>query len=88
MGPIALTGGIVYQRSQEYVPRIATILINRGIIQNITTDPVPAEYEIMDVRGLHIVPGMVDSHNHGGDRSNFSVGVQHGEEFFARPEMI
>jgi len=72
--PIAFTGATILPITSEPIED-GTVLIEDGKIVAVGTDlAIPADAEIRDVRGMVIMPGIVDTHSHigqvqGADRS-------------------
>lgn len=58
---VALVGGIVHSLVPGTAPVQATILMDGPVIQAVGPDiMVPADAEIIDLTGLHVIPGLVD----------------------------
>lgn len=55
------------EKAGKVIPN-GTVLLNRGIIQDILTEEeeVPAEYRIIDARGCFVLPGIIEAHCHMG----------------------
>ena len=57
---VALVGGIVHSMVPGTEPGPATVLIEDGAIVAVGTVDIPKEAELVDVTGLHVIPGLVD----------------------------
>src|SRR5918992_1292453 len=54
---------VVDVRSGSVTPD-ATIVVRDGRIVSIGREAAPADLRVVDVRGLHILPGLIDAHTH------------------------
>jgi cytosine/adenosine deaminase-related metal-dependent hydrolase len=68
--PVLLKGGTIVtfdDKTSALVPIVGDLLLNNGIIQNISSSPItpPANAEVIDAKGTIITPGFVDTHRHG-----------------------
>jgi N-acetylglucosamine-6-phosphate deacetylase len=68
---IAVTNGKFFQAGQLVTG--ATILIANGLIQAITTEPIPAGYETVNAEGAYISPGFIDLQIYGSGGNLFSA---------------
>ncbi|MFT7678504.1 MAG: hypothetical protein ACI8QC_002497 [Planctomycetota bacterium] len=58
---VALVGGIVHSLVPGAAPIQATILLDGAVIQAVGPDlEIPAGSEVIDLGGLHVIPGLVD----------------------------
>ncbi len=62
--PSALTHANVLDVRAGDIARDVTIVVRDGTIASIGTDPVPSGYEVVDLDGAYVVPGLVDAHVH------------------------
>jgi N-acetylglucosamine-6-phosphate deacetylase len=61
-----LTGGDVYAPDKTYAP--GAVLLDGTIIQivgPVESVPVPQDCSVIDVKGLRVIPGLIDVHLHG-----------------------
>jgi hypothetical protein len=59
---VALVGGTVHPMTADSEPALATVLIEDGRVTAVGPDvPVPDGAEVIDVAGLHVVPGLIDA---------------------------
>lgn len=58
-----INGKIFNSNTEAFVD--ATVLCEDGFIKDVTRDDVPLDYEIVDLGGKHLIPGLVDVHTHG-----------------------
>jgi len=62
---VALKGGTVHTMLPGEVPRVATVLVRDGLIDAIGADlAVPPGALVLDARGQHLVPGLIDGMVH------------------------
>ena len=64
MRKIAFTNGMIFNSNTEAFVS-ATVLCEDGFISDVTRDEVPYDYEIVDLQGKYLIPGLVDVHTHG-----------------------
>ena len=77
---IKIIGGKVFTPSGA---RKATVIIKDGLISEITGDSVEIpDAEVIDAKGMNVVPGGIDIHIHGGGGHEFIEGT---EEAFKQP---
>ena len=63
-GTIALTGARILTVTRGEIPR-GTILIRNGRIATVIPNvSAPADVEVIDVSGMIVTPGLIDSHSH------------------------
>lgn len=61
----ALTNGIILDGNKDMKPVTdRTILVADGIIIDITDGKIPEGYEVIDLRGRYIMPGLINMHVH------------------------
>lgn len=62
---IIIKNGLVFSGNPE-PPQIKNILIQNGIIRNITTDEIPETQgsKVIDAKGMWVMPGFIDFHTH------------------------
>ena len=59
---LALVGGTVHPLTEGAAPAVATVLVEGGRIRAVGPDlAVPEGARVLDLTGLHIVPGLVDA---------------------------
>ena len=67
---LMLSGGLVIDGTGKK-PYTANVCIHNGKIARITTDTAEAA-ETLDVTGLAVAPGFIDTHTHGGGGNSFA----------------
>lgn len=71
---IKIIGGKVFTPSGA---RKATVIIKDGLISEITGDSVEIpDAEVIDAKGMNVVPGGIDIHIHGGGGHEFIEGTE------------
>ncbi|BAD40897.1 amidohydrolase [Symbiobacterium thermophilum] len=65
MTKLAITGATVYPISRPPMAG-ATLLVGDGKILAVGLVEIPSDAEVVDARGLHLLPGFVDPHTHVG----------------------
>lgn len=64
MKKVAFINGQIFNSvSEEFVS--ATVLCEDGFITDVTRESVPNDFEIVDLCGKYLIPGLVDVHTHG-----------------------
>ena len=72
MRRVAFTNGLIFNsNTEEFVS--ATVLCEDGFIVDVTRDDIPYDYEIVDLNGKHLIPGLVDVHTHGIGGNDFNL---------------
>ena len=64
MRRIAFINGQIFNSNTEAFVS-ATVLCEDGFISDVTRDDVPYGYEIVDLKGKYLIPGLIDVHTHG-----------------------
>lgn len=64
MKKIAFINGQIFNSTTEEFAS-ATVLCEDGFISDVTHDDVPSDYEIVDLDGKYLIPGLIDVHTHG-----------------------
>jgi len=64
--PYALTNSNIFDGVNNRILENATVLVADGKIERIAEAgfPIPAEYEVIDLDGYYLMPGMFDVHTH------------------------
>jgi imidazolonepropionase-like amidohydrolase len=62
--PLALTNAAIVNVRTGAVQRGATVVLRGGRIEAVTTTAAPAGVRAIDLRGRHLVPGLIDAHVH------------------------
>ncbi len=87
MKRIAFVGGMVFDSASETF-KSANVLCEDGFIVDITDATAPSDYEIVDISGKHLMPGLIDVHTHGLGGLDFNFAseaeIQHMTEIYAR----
>jgi len=63
-GSYALVNANLFDGVSERVEENVTVLVSDGKIETIGARSVPAGYEVIDVEGNYLMPGMIDVHTH------------------------
>lgn len=63
-GAYALTNANLFDGVNERISENVTILVSDGKIERIGARDIPDGYEIIDVEGNYLMPGMIDVHTH------------------------
>jgi imidazolonepropionase-like amidohydrolase len=64
-GPYALTNANLFDGVNDSIVENATVLVRDGRIESISRDGnVPRDYEVVDIEGNYLMPGMIDVHTH------------------------
>ena len=77
MRKIAFIGGMVFNsEKEEFAP--ATVLCESGYITDIIEDDffTPCDYEIVDLEGKYLIPGLIDVHTHGIGNYDFNYATE------------
>ena len=77
MRRIAFIGGMVFNsEKEEFAP--ATVLCESGYITDIIEDDffTPCDYEIVDLEGKYLIPGLIDVHTHGIGNYDFNYATE------------
>lgn len=64
MKKIAFINGKVFNTDEESFVN-ANILCEDGYITDISSATAPSDYIVVDLRGKHVIPGLIDVHTHG-----------------------
>ena len=71
---IKIIGGKVFTPAG---PRKATVIIKDGLVSEITGNSVESpDAEVIDAKGMNVVPGGIDIHIHGGGGHEFIEGTE------------
>lgn len=78
--PIVFTGGLIYPVSGDSIPD-GRMIVHQGKIIAIgssTSVAIPANAQLIDVKGKVLIPGLVDTHSHigGGSGADGSAAIQ------------
>ena len=62
----ALTNGHIFDGVKNRIVDDVTVLIADGTIERLAaaSSPLPADYEVIDLDGFYLMPGMFDVHTH------------------------
>lgn len=63
-GSFAFTNANLYDGVNEQITENVTVLVSDGIIESIGATNIPDGYEVIDVEGNYLMPGMIDVHTH------------------------
>ncbi len=87
MSRVAFINGYIFNSDSEAFDR-ASVLCENGAIADITTGDVPSGYEIIDLDGKYLIPGLIDVHTHGlgGLDFNFASAeqIEHMRQIYAK----
>lgn len=76
-GPVAFIHATIWTCGPAGIIEDATLLIDAGQIVAVGRDlPLPANAQIVDVRGMHITPGIIDCHSHFATDGGVNEGTQ------------
>lgn len=76
-GPMAFVHATIWTCGPAGIIEDATLLIDGGRIVAVGRDlPLPANAQIVDVRGMHITPGIIDCHSHFATDGGVNEGTQ------------
>ncbi len=64
MRKVAFINGQIFNSTTEAFVS-ATVLCEDGFITDVTRDEVPYDFEIVDLNGKYLIPGLIDVHTHG-----------------------
>lgn len=64
LGAVAYVGANIWDGTGSATMRGANLVVRDGKIESVSTDAVPAGAKIIDLAGLWIVPGFINSHGH------------------------
>ena len=64
LGAVAYVGANIWDGTGSATMRGANMIVRDGRIESVTTDDVPAGAEIIDMEGMWVVPGFINSHGH------------------------
>jgi len=63
-GRFAMTNANLFDGTSEHITEYVTVLVRDGKIERIGARSVPEGYEVIDVEGNYLMPGMIDAHTH------------------------
>ena len=63
-GEYALTNANLFDGMNNSISEDVTVLVSDGKIERIGAESVPAGYEVIDIEGNYLMPGMIDVHTH------------------------
>ena len=76
-GPVAFVHATIWTCGPAGILEDATLLIDGGRIVSVGRDiPIPANAQIVDVRGMHVTPGIIDCHSHFATDGGVNEGTQ------------
>ena len=77
---LALTHVQVVRVAAQTIDSDATVLISNGKIAAVQSDdtPIPDNYEIIDMQGAYLMPGMIDVHTHLASRAAAKIALWSG----------
>lgn len=75
---LALTNASVVDVRTGQVARNTVIVIRDGRIQSLSADAAPAGARVIDLRGRHVVPGLIDAHVHIGAMPQMRSALESG----------
>ena len=75
---IALTNASVVDVRTGTISRNATVVLRGGRIESIGTAAAPAGARAIDLRGRHVVPGLIDAHVHIGSLPQMRAALESG----------
>ena len=64
LGAVAYVGANIWDGTGSATLRGANMIVRDGRIESVTTNEAPAGAEIIDLAGMWIVPGFINSHGH------------------------
>jgi imidazolonepropionase-like amidohydrolase len=76
--PIALTNASVVNVRNGSIARNSTIVLRGGRIESVGSSAAPAGVRAIDLRGRHVVPGLIDAHVHIGSLSQMRAALESG----------
>ena len=80
MKKVAFVGGKIFNSvSESFVE--ATVLCEDGFISGVTRDSFGDDYEIIDLEGKYLIPGLVDVHTHGIGGYDFNFAKENEIQF-------
>ncbi|MFN5742981.1 MAG: amidohydrolase family protein, partial [Planctomyces sp.] len=76
-GPVAFVHATIWTCGPAGILEDATLLIDGGRIVSVGRDiPIPANAQVVDVRGMHLTPGIIDCHSHFATDGGVNEGTQ------------
>ncbi len=77
---LALMGGILVDVEGKQLLEGQVVLVHGGQIQAITNevDPIPAGYQVIDLEGNYLMPGMIDVHTHLSTLASADIALKSG----------
>ena len=75
---LALTNASVVDVRTGQVARNTVIVIRDGRVQSMSADAAPAGVRVIDLRGRHVVPGLIDAHVHIGAMPQMRSALESG----------
>jgi len=85
-GVYAITGGTVHTVSGSDIAN-GTVIIRNGLIEAVGANvPIPADAAVIDAKGQHVYPGLIDAQTSLGFPSMRPVGRRRGPNLTARPD--
>src|SRR6185503_5369319 len=62
--PLAIVNANVVDVRTGKVNAGATVVLREGRIESVGTGPAPTGIKVLDLRGRHLLPGLIDAHTH------------------------
>src|SRR4051812_4414169 len=85
-GVYAITGGTVHTVSGGDIPN-GTVIVRNGLIEAVGANvALPADAAVIDAKGQHVYPGLIDAQTFLGFPSMRPVGRRRGPNLTARPD--
>jgi imidazolonepropionase-like amidohydrolase len=76
--PLALINASVVDVRNGTIARNSTVLLRGGRIESVGSSTAPAGVRTIDLRGRHVVPGLIDAHVHIGSAAQMRAALESG----------